>query len=96
MVDLLLRKFDVQQDSCQDRLQSHVLLVAGVHISFKKVHGAKRFERREVQGHVMVRCVHVVPLLEAYPSLEAVGLGWVHLGFHVLERLCLDTLQHVS
>ena len=96
MEEFLFRKFDVQQDSCQDRLQSHVLLVAGVQRSFQQVPGAKRFERREVQGHVMVRCVHVVPLLEAYPSLEAVGLGWVHLGFHVLERLCLDTLQHVS
>ena len=93
-MDFILCKFDVQQDSCQDRLQSHVLLVAGVQRSFHQVPGAKGFERREVQGHVMVRCVHVVPLLEAYPSLEAVGLGWVHLGFHVLERLCLDILQH--
>ena len=95
-MDIILRKFDVQQDSCQDRLQSHVLLVAGVQHVFQQVPGAKQFERRVVQGHVLVRRVHVVLLLEAYPSLEAVGLGWVHLGFHVLERLCLDSLQHVS
>ena len=93
-MDILLRKLDVQQDSCQDRLQSHVLLVAGVQRSIQTVHGAKHSERSDVQGHVLVRCVHDLPMLDAHPSLEHVGLGWPHLGFHVLERLCLDILQY--